>query len=88
MLNEYSETLRNLTVYLMKVGKVLIQIHSVSGEAFYLNCNLIFRLDGQFDTVITLIDQKKLIVREKPEEIVEKIIEYNQKIHSKWRSEQ
>lgn len=71
----------------MKVGNVLIQLHSVSGEPFLLNCDLIYRVDSQFDTVITLTNQKKLIVQEKPEKIVEKVIEYNQKIHSRWRSD-
>lgn len=68
----------------MKVGSILIQLHSVSGEEFLLNCDLIFRVDSQYDTVITLTNQKKLIVQESPEAIVEKVIEYNQKIHSKW----
>jgi len=71
----------------MKVGKVLIQLHSISGDVFYLNCDLIYRIDQQFDTIITLTDQKKLIVQEKPEQVVEKVIEYKQEILSNWRSE-
>ena len=65
----------------------MIQIHNISGETFYLNCDLIYRIDEQYDTVITLTDQKKLIVQEKPEQVVEKVIEYKQEIHSNWRSE-
>lgn len=68
----------------MKVGNVLIQLHNVSNQAFYLNCDLIYRLDGQYDTVITLTNSKKLIVKENPDEIIEKVIEYKQKIHTKW----
>lgn len=71
----------------MRVGNVLIQLHNISGETFYLNCDLIYRIDEQYDTVITLTDQKKLIVQEKPEQVVEKVIEYKQEIHSNWRSE-
>jgi len=71
----------------LRVGNVLIQLHNISGETFYLNCDLIYRIDEQYDTVITLTDQKKLIVQEKPEQVVEKVIEYKQEIHSNWRSE-
>lgn len=65
----------------------MIQLHNVTGEPFLLNNDLIYRVDSQYDTVITLTNQKKLIVKEKPEEIVEKVIEFNQKIHSKWRND-
>lgn len=71
----------------MRVGNILIQLHNISGEVFYLNCDLIYRIDQQFDTVITLTDQKKLIVQEKPEQVVHKVIEYKQEILSNWRSE-
>lgn len=66
---------------------VLIQLHNISGEGFYLNCELIYRVDDHYDTVITLIDQKKLIVQENPNEIVKKVIEYKQNIHSIWRED-
>lgn len=65
----------------------MIQLHTVSGEPFLLNCDLIYRVDKQYDTVITLTNQKKLIVKEQPEKIIEKVIEYNQKIHSNWRND-
>lgn len=63
----------------------MIQLHTVSGKEFYLNCDLIYQMDHQYDTVITMTDTKKIIVRETPDEILEKVIEYKQKIHSKWR---
>lgn len=63
----------------------MIQLHDVSGKEFYLNCELIYRVDERYDTIITLIDQKKLMVRESPEEIVEKVKEYKRQIHENWR---
>ena len=66
------------------MGCDLIQLHSISGEAFYLNCDLIYRIDHQYDTVITLTNQKKLIVQEEPDEIVKKVVAFQQQIHSKW----
>lgn len=76
--------MKNLPYFLLKVGDVLIQLHSISGDTFHLNCDLIYRIDTQYDTVITLTDSKKLIVKENPQEIVEKVIEYKQQIHTKW----
>lgn len=64
---------------------LVIQLHTVSGKEFYLNCDLIYQMNHQYDTVITMTNAKKIIVRETPDEIVEKVIEYKQRIHSKWR---
>lgn len=61
----------------------MIQLHSISGEKFYLNCELIYRIDHRYDTVITLIDQKKITVNESPDEITKKVIEYKKEIYSK-----
>lgn len=61
----------------------MIQLHSISGEEFYLNCELIYRIDHRYDTVITLIDQKKITVNESPDEITKKVIEYKKEIYSK-----
>jgi flagellar protein FlbD len=33
----------------------MIALTSVSGEAFFLNCDLIYRIDEAYDTIITLI---------------------------------
>lgn len=62
----------------------MIQLHTISGEGFYLNCELIYRVDDYYDTVITLIDQKKVIVKESPKEITKKVIEYKKEIYSIW----
>lgn len=60
----------------------MIQLREISGKTFYLNCELIYRLDKSYDTVITLIDQKKIRVMEEPEEVVQEIIAYKKMIHS------
>lgn len=65
----------------------MIQLHDISGKAFILNCELIYRIDVQYDTVITLTDQKRIIVSESPAEIVEKVIEYKKEIHANWRKD-
>lgn len=60
----------------------MIALTDVSGRKFYLNCELIYRIDRSFDTIITLTDGKTLRVTEKETEIVEKVISYKRKIHS------
>lgn len=68
----------------MKEGISVIKLHDVSGKEFYLNCELIYRVDDQYDTIITLIDQKKLMVQETPEEVVNRVKEYKREIHANW----
>lgn len=63
----------------------MIELSDMSGKEFILNAELIYRIDKQYDTIITLTDSKKLMVRESPEEIVEKVKKYQQEIHSNWR---
>ncbi|WP_407371256.1 flagellar FlbD family protein [Carnobacterium sp.] len=61
-------------------GLSMIALTTVSGKEFYLNCDLIYRIDRSFDTMITLVDGKSLRVTETDEEIVKKIIQYRRKI--------
>lgn len=60
----------------------MIQLREISGKEFYLNCELIYRLDKSYDTIITLTDHKKIRVLEEPKEVVEKIIAYKKRINS------
>lgn len=68
----------------LKVGMSMIELHNLSGTSFYLNCDLIYRMEVNYDTVITLTNMQKLIVQEKPDEVVEKIIAYRRKIQTYW----
>ena len=60
----------------------MIALTDVSGREFYLNCELIYRIDRSFDTIITLTDGKKLRVIETEPEIVEKVSAFKRKIHN------
>lgn len=60
----------------------MIRLREISGKEFYLNNELIYRLDKDYDTIITLQDQNKIRVKDEPEEVVEKIIAFKRKIHS------
>lgn len=58
----------------------MILLTRLNGTEFYLNPELIQSVEKTPDTVITLINEKKLVVRESPEVICERYIEYRQRI--------
>ena len=58
----------------------MIKLTNINGISYYLNCELIELIESIPDTLITLRDGNKNYVRETPEEVVEKIIEYKKRI--------
>jgi len=54
----------------------MIVLTRLSGTAFVLNADLIERLDSTPDTVVTLVDGGRYVVRETVAEIVDKIRDY------------
>lgn len=59
----------------------MIQVTRLNNLKFTLNSDLIETLECTPDTVITLTNGKKLVVKEGTEEIVEKIIKFRRRIH-------
>lgn len=60
----------------------MIQLTRLNGSHFYLNPELIQSVEKTPDSVITLVNEKKLVVKESPEQICERYIEYRQRIHN------
>lgn len=58
----------------------MILLTSLTGKKFYLNPDLIYRIDETPDTVVTLTDGKTLVVRETADVIVKLIIGYRRQI--------
>ncbi|MEW8973757.1 MAG: flagellar FlbD family protein [Tissierellaceae bacterium] len=58
----------------------MIILTSISGENFCLNSDLIYKIEEAPDTIITLTDGKTLRVKNKTEDIIEKIITYKRQI--------
>lgn len=54
----------------------MVKLTRLDGRELIVNANLIELVEANPDTVITLITNKKYLVRETPEEIVEKTIAY------------
>lgn len=66
----------------------MILLSRRNGTQFHLNPDLIRTVEGTPDTVITLIDNTKFIVKDTPQEIVERFIEYRRKTLTPLLSEQ
>ncbi|MBP1744190.1 MAG: flbD [Firmicutes bacterium] len=58
----------------------MILLHSLNGSEFYINNDLIVKVEALPDTVITLTDGRTLRVKEDPREIVERILRFKRRI--------
>lgn len=59
----------------------MILLTTLSGSPFFINPDLLFKIEALPDTVMTLVDGKTMRVKESPEEIIKKIIEYKKQIY-------
>jgi flagellar protein FlbD len=59
----------------------MIALRRLNNQPIMVNADLIESLETTPDTVVTLTSGNKLIVRDTPEEIQAKIIEYQRRIH-------
>jgi len=60
----------------------MIKVEKTNGEEITLNSDLIEQIQETPDTVITLTNCKKILVKESAEQIIEKVIAYRRKILS------
>ena len=60
----------------------MIQLTYFSGGQFYLNAEIIQSVEATPDTVITLINNQKILVKDKADEVVKKIIVYHRMVHN------
>lgn len=58
----------------------MIELHRLNKKSFFLNHRLIETIESNPDTTIHLMNGQSIIVRESPEEIQNKIIEFERKI--------
>ena len=58
----------------------MIQVTRLDGKKYWLNPHQIETLDENPDVTITLLSGKKVVVQERPEQIVQEIIAYRRKI--------
>jgi flagellar protein FlbD len=62
--------------------KAMIQLTRLNGNSIVLNSDLIKTAEASPDTVLTLINGEKIIVREPCEEVTERVLEYRARLLS------
>jgi flagellar protein FlbD len=63
-----------------KARKIMIKVTRLNGSQFFINPELILTVEETPNTVITLLDQKKLVVKESAADVIEKFLEYQKSI--------
>nr|PZN08832.1 MAG: endoflagellar protein [Caldicoprobacter oshimai] len=58
----------------------MIKVTRLNGEEFYINPDLIQYIEKTPDTVITLTNDKKVVVREEVEEVIQRIVTFKRQI--------
>ncbi|HHY13653.1 MAG TPA: flagellar FlbD family protein [Thermoanaerobacterales bacterium] len=61
----------------------MIELTRLNGRKFVLNADLIEIIDSTPDTIITLTTNRKIVVKEDPNKIIEKVILYRKKMSRK-----
>jgi len=59
---------------------MMIKLTRTSGKEFVLNADLIIEVQETPDTVITLTNGKKLLVKDSADDIINKVVTYRKKI--------
>lgn len=63
----------------------VIPVTRLNGSRFYLNAELVESVEATPDTVITLSNGVRVIVRERTEQIVEAILQYRRQVYGQPR---
>ncbi|MEA4906630.1 MAG: flagellar FlbD family protein [Chloroflexi bacterium] len=58
----------------------MILVTRLNGTQYYVNAELIQTVEATPDTIISLTNNAKLVVKEKPEIIIERVIEYQNRV--------
>lgn len=61
----------------------MILLHKLNGDEFLLNISIIETVEERPDTTITLINEKKYIVKERKDDILQQIVVYQRRIFSR-----
>ncbi len=65
----------------------MIKVTRLNGSIFYVNEDLIEFMEETPDTVITLNTEKKIIVKESVEELIEQITKFRRNIFANYKGD-
>jgi flagellar protein FlbD len=60
----------------------MIELNKINGATIFVNPDLIRVIEITPDTVLTFTDGEKIMVRDRPQEIIEKIVLYRRRCDS------
>lgn len=55
----------------------MIKVTRLNGKEFVVNADLIQYVEETPDTIITLVNHEKVVVKEKVNEVIRRVVEYN-----------
>ena len=58
----------------------MIEVMRLDGKSYWVNPHMIESMETNPDLTLTMLSGRKIIVRNSPEEIIQKIIEYRKQI--------
>ena len=58
----------------------MIVLHRLKGEDFFLNADLVESVEEMPDTVVTLVDGRRIVVSDTADVIAQRIVEYRASI--------
>lgn len=70
----------NVILYMRGIFKIMIELNRLNGAVFYLNPHLIESMECKPDLTITMLSGNTIVVKNPPQEVVDKIILYRKKI--------
>jgi flagellar protein FlbD len=59
----------------------MIRVTRLNGKSFYVNAELIKYVEETPDTVVTLLDGTKLVLRDRAVAVTEAVIAYRRRLH-------
>ena len=60
----------------------MILLTRLNGSKLYINAEKVLTVEGTPDTIITLVDNVKYLVKEAPDVVVAQILDYQQRVHN------
>ena len=60
----------------------MIKVSRLNGKEFVVNAELIQYIEATPDTVITLVNHEKLVVKEPVDEVVRRVVEYGRSLRA------
>ena len=80
-LNIFKIFLKRLLTFCVINGKLkMIDLLRLDGKIYWVNLHMIEAMETTPDLTLTMLSGRKIIVRNSPQEVIQKIIEYRRQI--------